>query len=125
MEKQRSCSVVNSGRAHLARLFPHAALQRSGSARGAAPRWGWGGRRSDTQHSNCVCRRTVEQGPDTDVVWHDSVSQRESHGLGNAQSVDFVVSGTALVNARCYTRKGNTPQAANKQDQNEVLSEFS
>jgi hypothetical protein len=46
-------------------------------------------------------------------------------GLGNVPAVDFTLSGTIDVNSRCYTRKGNTPQAANKQAQVEVDATFS
>jgi len=37
-------------------------------------------------------------------------------GLGNAAGATFNLSGTVNVSSRCYTRKGNTPQAANKQE---------
>ena len=37
-------------------------------------------------------------------------------GLGNVSEASFTLSGTVDVSSRCYTRKGNTPQAANKQE---------
>jgi hypothetical protein len=37
-------------------------------------------------------------------------------GLGNVASADFSLGGTVRVDSRCYTKKGNTPQAANKQE---------
>lgn len=37
-------------------------------------------------------------------------------GLGNVPTASFNLSGTVDVSSRCYTRKGNTPQAANKQE---------
>jgi len=38
-------------------------------------------------------------------------------GLGNTtQTVDFMLSGTVTVDSRCYTKSGNKPQAANKQE---------
>ena len=47
-------------------------------------------------------------------------------GLGNAGGfVDFTVEGTVTVSSRCYTRKGNTPQAANKQEEIAVDATFS
>jgi hypothetical protein len=37
-------------------------------------------------------------------------------GLGSVASVDLTLSGTIDVNSRCYTKSGNKPQAANKQE---------
>ena len=37
-------------------------------------------------------------------------------GLGNVPTVTMSLEGTVTVSSRCYTRKGNTPQAANKQE---------
>jgi hypothetical protein len=37
-------------------------------------------------------------------------------GLGNVESATFNLDGSVTVSSRCYTRKGNTPQAANKQE---------
>jgi hypothetical protein len=37
-------------------------------------------------------------------------------GLGNVPTVDLSLTGTADVSSRCYTKSGNKPQAANKQE---------
>jgi len=37
-------------------------------------------------------------------------------GLGNAPTADFTLTGEAVVSSRCYTKSGNKPQAANKQE---------
>jgi hypothetical protein len=37
-------------------------------------------------------------------------------GLGNAEGAEFTLSGPVTVNSRCYTKSGNKPQAANKQE---------
>ena len=37
-------------------------------------------------------------------------------GLGNASTANFDWNGTVDVSSRCYTRSGNKPQAANKQE---------
>jgi hypothetical protein len=37
-------------------------------------------------------------------------------GLGNVETADFTLSGEAVVSSRCYTKSGNKPQAANKQE---------
>lgn len=37
-------------------------------------------------------------------------------GLGNAPTADFTLTGDATVFSRCYTKSGNKPQAANKQE---------
>jgi hypothetical protein len=37
-------------------------------------------------------------------------------GLGNVDVATFSLTGTVDVSSRCYTKKGNTPQAANKQE---------
>ena len=37
-------------------------------------------------------------------------------GLGNVESVTLDLDGTIDVSSRCYTRSGNKPQAANKQE---------
>jgi hypothetical protein len=43
-------------------------------------------------------------------------------GLGNVPNATFNLVGTVTVDSRCYTRKGNTPQAANKQETIDVNS---
>ena len=37
-------------------------------------------------------------------------------GLGNVETVDLGLEGTVDVSSRCYTKSGNKPQAANKQE---------
>ena len=37
-------------------------------------------------------------------------------GLGNAERAEFTLSGPVQVNSRCFTKSGNKPQAANKQE---------
>lgn len=37
-------------------------------------------------------------------------------GLGNAEGATFSLTGDVNVSSRCYTRSGNKPQAANKQE---------
>ena len=37
-------------------------------------------------------------------------------GLGNAPTASFSLNGTVDVQSRCYTKSGNRPQAANKQE---------
>jgi hypothetical protein len=37
-------------------------------------------------------------------------------GLGNVSSATFSLTGTVGVSSRCYTKSGNKPQAANKQE---------
>ena len=37
-------------------------------------------------------------------------------GLGNSSTVDFALNGSVDVSSRCYTKSGNKPQAANKQE---------
>jgi hypothetical protein len=37
-------------------------------------------------------------------------------GLGNASSATFTLQGPVTVSSRCYTKSGNKPQAANKQE---------
>jgi hypothetical protein len=44
-------------------------------------------------------------------------------GLGDAEGADFTLSGPVTVNSRCYTKSGNKPQAANKQETIDVNQE--
>jgi hypothetical protein len=37
-------------------------------------------------------------------------------GLGNIEEASFTLSGDVTVSSRCYTKSGNKPQAANKQE---------
>jgi hypothetical protein len=47
----------------------------------------------------------------------DTVTVRfKAAGLGNVEEADFTLTGDATVFSRCYTKSGNTPQAANKQE---------
>jgi hypothetical protein len=41
-------------------------------------------------------------------------------GLGNVPSATFDLDGTVNVSSRCYTKSGNKPQAANKQEMIDV-----
>jgi hypothetical protein len=41
-------------------------------------------------------------------------------GLGNVPSATFNLDGTVNVSSRCYTKSGNKPQAANKQEMIDV-----
>jgi hypothetical protein len=41
-------------------------------------------------------------------------------GLGNIGSVDITLTGSVTVDARCYTKSQNKPQAANKQETTDV-----
>ena len=43
-------------------------------------------------------------------------------GLGNVDEANFTLSGTLTISSRCYTKSGNTPQAANKQEEIFVTS---
>jgi len=43
-------------------------------------------------------------------------------GLGNISTADFSLVGTVEVSSRCFTKSGNKPQAANKQETIEVNS---
>jgi hypothetical protein len=43
-------------------------------------------------------------------------------GLGNVPTASFDLSGTIDVSSRCYTRSGNKPQAANKQETLDVAA---
>jgi hypothetical protein len=43
-------------------------------------------------------------------------------GLGNVPTVTFNLVGTVNVSSRCYTKSGNKPQAANKQESIDVDS---
>jgi hypothetical protein len=53
----------------------------------------------------------------TTSVSDDSITFSASvAGLGNATTADFDWNGTIDVSSRCYTRSGNKPQAANKQE---------
>jgi hypothetical protein len=54
--------------------------------------------------------------PQADVVGNSLVVSFKAAGLGNSSTVDFSLTGTVNVSSRCYTKSGNKPQAANKQE---------
>ena len=60
------------------------------------------------------------RGPTATVSGGNIVISGKATGLGNVPSVDFLVTGSILLSSRCYTRRGNTPQAANKQESHDV-----
>lgn len=56
-------------------------------------------------------------GPTATVSGNSLTVTGKAAGLGNtAGFADFTLSGTANVSSRCYTKSGNKPQAANKQE---------
>ena len=55
-------------------------------------------------------------GPTITVSGNSLTISGKAAGLGNIGSVNIALTGTVEVSARCYTRKNNTPQAANKQE---------
>ena len=58
----------------------------------------------------------VVKGPDVSVSGNTLTITASIAGLGNVPSADFGLDGTVTVSSRCYTRSGNKPQAANKQE---------
>jgi hypothetical protein len=58
----------------------------------------------------------VVKGPDVSVSGNTLTVTASIAGLGNVPFADFSLDGTVTVSSRCYTRSGNTPQAANKQE---------
>jgi len=58
----------------------------------------------------------IVSGPDVSVSGNTLTVTASIAGLGNVPSADFALEGTVTVSSRCYTKKGNTPQAANKQE---------
>ena len=54
--------------------------------------------------------------PSTTVSDNSITFSASVAGLGNASTADFDWDGTIDVSSRCYTRSGNKPQAANKQE---------
>ena len=62
----------------------------------------------------------VVKGPDVSVSGNTLIITASIAGLGNVPSASFSLNGTVTVSSRCYTRKGNTPQAANKQETTNV-----
>ena len=58
----------------------------------------------------------VVKGPDASVSGNTLTVTASIAGLGNVPSATFSLDGTVSVSSRCYTKSGNTPQAANKQE---------
>jgi hypothetical protein len=60
--------------------------------------------------------------PSTSVSGNSITFSASVAGLGNVPSATFSLEGTIDVSSRCYTRSGNKPQAANKQETINVSS---
>ena len=58
----------------------------------------------------------VVKGPDVSLSGNTLTVTASIAGLGNVPSADFSLEGTVTVSSRCYTRSGNTPQAANTRE---------
>jgi hypothetical protein len=54
--------------------------------------------------------------PTTTVSGNSLILSASVAGLGNVESATFDLNGTVDVSSRCYTKSGNKPQAANKQE---------
>jgi hypothetical protein len=54
--------------------------------------------------------------PSTTVSGNSITFSASVAGLGNVETATFDLVGTIDVSSRCYTRSGNKPQAANKQE---------
>lgn len=54
--------------------------------------------------------------PSTTVSGNSLTLSASVAGLGNVPSATFELNGTVDVSSRCYTKSGNKPQAANKQE---------
>ena len=54
--------------------------------------------------------------PSTTVSGNSITFSASVAGLGNVETATFNLEGTIDVSSRCYTRSGNKPQAANKQE---------
>lgn len=54
--------------------------------------------------------------PSTTVSGNSITFSASVAGLGNVESATFRLVGTIEVSSRCYTKSGNKPQAANKQE---------
>ena len=56
-------------------------------------------------------------GPTVSTTNNSLTVSGKAAGLGKTtQTADFALTGTVSVSSRCYTRSGNKPQAANKQE---------
>jgi len=58
----------------------------------------------------------VVKGPDVTISGNSLTFTASIAGLGSVETATFTLEGTASVASRCYTRSGNKPQAANKQE---------
>jgi len=54
--------------------------------------------------------------PSATVSGNSLIVSFKAAGLGNSSTVDFSLDGDVNVASRCYTKSGNKPQAANKQE---------
>jgi hypothetical protein len=54
--------------------------------------------------------------PSATVQGNSLIVNFKAAGLGNISDVSFTLSGDVSVASRCYTKSGNKPQAANKQE---------
>jgi hypothetical protein len=54
--------------------------------------------------------------PSTTVSGNTLTLSASVAGLGNASTATFTLAGSVDVSSRCYTKSGNKPQAANKQE---------
>jgi hypothetical protein len=54
--------------------------------------------------------------PSTTVSGNSLILSASVAGLGSVETVTFDLDGTVDVSSRCYTKSGNKPQAANKQE---------
>lgn len=54
--------------------------------------------------------------PSTTISGNSLTLSASVAGLGNVETATFDWDGTVSVSSRCYTKSGNTPQAANKQE---------
>jgi len=54
--------------------------------------------------------------PSATVSGNSLIISASVAGLGNVSTVELSLEGTVEVSSRCYTRSGNRPQAANKQE---------
>jgi hypothetical protein len=54
--------------------------------------------------------------PSVSVSGNSATFSASVAGLGNASSATFTLQGPVTVSSRCYTKSGNKPQAANKQE---------
>lgn len=54
--------------------------------------------------------------PTTTVSGNSLILSASVAGLGNVETATFDLVGTVDVSSRCYTKSGNKPQAANKQE---------